>query len=437
MSKVFLVDSQRKPLDPIHPGWARRLLSSGQAAVLRRYPFTLILKKSVKQPQVQPLRIKIDPGSRTTGIVLLNEQSGEVVFAAELVHRGGQIKKALKSRRDKRRFRRARHTRYRKARWRNRCRKQGWFPPSLESRLHNILTWVQRIIRLCPLKAISLELVRFDMQAIENPEISGVEYQQGTLFGYELREYLQFKWEHRCAYCGACNVPLQVEHIVPRAKGGSHRTSNLCIACEPCNQRKGTQDLTVFLAAKPDLVKKIQAQAKAPLKDAAAVNATRWALFGRLEALGMTLECGSGGLTTFHRINRGLPKTHWIDAACVGKSTPERLVVKEIVPLLITATGHGNRQLCGVNKYGFPIRHRKRQKVHAGYQTGDMIRAVVPVGLKTGGRHQGRVIARATGSFDISTKQGRVAGVSYRYCHSIHRNDGYSYQQGARLSSPC
>jgi hypothetical protein len=88
-----------------------------------------------------------------------------------------------------------------------------------------------------------------------------------------------------------------------------------------------------------------------------------------------------------------------------------------------------------VNKYGFPIRHRKRQKVHAGYQTGDLVRAVVPAGLKTAGTHQGRVLARATGSFDIATSHGRVAGVNARYCHPIHRNDGYSYQKGARLSS--
>ncbi len=102
MSKVFLVDSQRQALDPIHPGWARRLLSSGQAAVLRRYPFTLILKKSVEEPDIQPhsrgrqqLRIKLDPGSKTTGIAIVNDQSAEVVFAAELSHRGQQIKKAL------------------------------------------------------------------------------------------------------------------------------------------------------------------------------------------------------------------------------------------------------------------------------------------------------------------------------------------------------
>ena len=432
MSKVFLVDSQRQPLDPIHPGWARRLLSSGQAAVLRRYPFTLILKKTMLEPEVQPLRIKLDPGSKTTGIAILNEKTGEMVFAAELTHRGQQIKKALDSRRGVRRSRRARHTRYRKPRFRNRRRAKGWLPPSLESRLANITTWVRRFAQLCPIGAISMELVRFDLEALENPEISGTEYQQGTLAGYELREYVLLKWGHACTYCGKQDMPLQVEHIVPKAKGGSNRVSNLCIACEKCNSAKGTQDLAIFLKKKPELLKKIQAASKAPLKDASAVNATRWALFEQLKRFGLPIECGSGGLTKFNRISRELPKTHWCDAACVGKSTPETVHMKGITPLLIEAKGHGTRKMCYTDKYGFPKRHRQRKKKHFGYQTGDLVRAVVPSG-KYQGVHVGRVLARATGSFDIETGTGKAQGISQKYCHPIHRSDGYSYHTGKIL----
>ena len=88
------------------------------------------------------------------------------------------------------------------------------------------------------------------------------------LAGYEVREYLLNKWERRCAYCSVENVPLQVEHIQPRASGGTNRVSNLCLACEPCNTKKGTQDIKIFLAKKPDVLKKILVQAKRPLKDA-------------------------------------------------------------------------------------------------------------------------------------------------------------------------
>ncbi len=428
MPYVLLVDNQRNPLDPIHPGWARRLLSSGQAAVLRRYPFTLILKKCVEEPTGQQLRIKLDPGSRMTGIAIVNDQTGEVVFAAELSHRGQQVKKALDARRSTRRNRRNRHTRYRPARYANRKRKKGWFPPSLESRIHNITTWVQRLKRLCQISAISMELVRFDMQAIENPEISGIEYQQGTLAGYELREYLLLKWGHACAYCNKQNIPLQVEHIIPKAKGGSNRVSNLCIACEQCNQKKGTGSIEQFLKKKPDLCKKIQAQAKAPLKDAAAVNASRWVLLERLKALGLPVECGSGGLTKFNRLTRGLPKTHWADAACVGRSTPETLIAKRISPLLITAYGHGRRQACLMDKFGFPRSKPKAKHPKHGFRTGDHVRAVVPASLKRRGTHVGRMVAKASGSFTIATPSGSITDIGHKYCRRLSKVDGYGYQ---------
>ena len=133
----------------------------------------------------------------------------------------------------------------------------------------------------------------------------------------------------------------------------------------------------------------MQAQAETPLRDAAAVNATRWALFQRLRALGLPLETDSGGRTKWNRTQRGLPKAHWMDAACVGASTPEQLGVGGVRPLHITATGHGTRQRCGTNQHGVPIRHRTRHKRFVGLQTGDLVRAVVPSHLQDGGHARG------------------------------------------------
>ena len=435
MSNVFVLDTHKQPLNPVHPGRARMLLSSGQAAVFKHAPFTIILKRAVEHPVLQPLRLKLDPGSKTTGIAVVNDATGEVVFAAELSHRGQSIKERMDARRGVRRGQRQRHTRYRKPRWQNRHRPQGWLPPSLESHLANTLTWAHRLMRLCPITAISQELVKFNLQAMDNPEISGIEYQQGTLAGYELREYLLSKWNRMCAYCGKQDVALQVEHIHPRAHGGTNREVNLTLACEVCNLKKGTKTLQEFLKGKPDMLKKILAQAKSPLRDAAAVNTTRWALYARLKRFGLPVECGSGGLTKYNRSQRHLPKTHWCDAACVGTSTPSVLDTSGIVPWLITATGHGCRQMCRMDKHGFPRTGPKQARCVKGFQTGDLVRAVVPTGKKVG-TYVGRVAVRTSGSFNITTTHATVQGISHRFCTPLQRCDGYRYQAGVPIPAP-
>src|ERR671933_1249021 len=428
MSKVFVIDSEKRPLYPIHPAQARQLLRNQKAAIFRRFPFTLILKESHRDSPVQGLRLKIDPGAKHTGIALVNDITGEVVFAAELKHRGFVIRDALTSRRQLRRSRRNRKTRYRQPRFLNRTRPRGWLPPSLNSRVANILTWVKRLSAACQITAISQELVRFDTQQMEDADISGVGYQQGTLFGYEIREFLLEKWDRTCAYCGAKDTKLEIEHIQPRSKGGSNRVSNLCLACIPCNQKKGNQDIKDFLKGKPDLLKRILAHATRPLTDTAAVNATRWNLYENLKQPGLPVEVGTGGRTKYNRTMRGLEKTHYWDAVCVGASTPEQLITSGVKPLLIAAKGHGTRQQCRTDKFGFPIRYCSRTKFHKGFQTGDMVKAIVTSGKKIG-TYVGRVATRATGSFNISTKEGLVQGISHRYCIHIHKKDGYSYAQ--------
>ena len=435
MSKVFVVDSYYKPLDPVHPGWARLLLKKGEASVYRRFPFCIILKVAVDQPQVEPFRLKIDPGSQTTGIAVVNDASGEVAFAANLEHRGKEIKKRLDARRALRHNRRVRLTRYRVPRFQNRRRKNGWLPPSLESRIANILTWVNRLCRYCPITAMSQELVKFDLQKMENPEISDVEYQKGTLQGYEVRQYLLEKWNRRCAYCTKKDGSLQIEHIQPRVHGGTDRISNLCLACEKCNIAKGTQDIKVFLKRKPEVLKRILAQTKTPLKDAAAVNVTRWLLYEKLKATGLPIECGSGGLTTFNRMTRDLPKDHWIDACCVGKTTPRVLEINRLKPLCIKAFGHGCRQMCLMTDAGFPRTKPKAKHFPHAFRTGDIVRAAVPARLKNAGVHVGRMSAKAKGGFTIYTSRGKVTGIGKNYCRILQYADGYGYAYAKQIDA--
>jgi 5-methylcytosine-specific restriction endonuclease McrA len=298
----------------------------------------------------------------------------------------------------------------------------------VKSRVDDLLTWVARLRRLCPIAALSQELVKFDTQALENPEISGVEYQQGTLLGYQIREYLLEKWGRQCAYCGKAGVPLQIEHIRPKSRGGTDRVSNLTLACDPCNHDKANRLIEEFLKHKPAVLAWVLAQARAPLKDAAAINATRWELFGRLKALGLPVECGSGGRTKFNRTRQGLPKTHWLDAACVGESTPDRLVIAGVRPLLIEARGHGMRQRCRTDRYGFPARHVDGRKSYLSFRTGDIAIAQVPAG-KYRGRHVGRVQLRFRGYFQVGPTP-----VHPRHLVAIHRADGYGYSSGAIFS---
>ncbi|MEO1643878.1 MAG: RNA-guided endonuclease IscB, partial [Chloroflexota bacterium] len=379
MQHVFVVDKTKEPLMPCHPARARELLKKGKAAVFRQYPFTIILLER-EGGDTQETQVKVDPGSKTTGLaVVANFKRGlRCIWAGELTHRGLQIRDNLLKRRQLRRGRRSRKTRYRQPRFENRSRPKGWLAPSLKSRVDNVLTWVQRLMRFVPVTHLAQELVRFDTQAMQNPEISGVEYQQGALMGYEVREYLLEKWGRTCAYCGIRDVPLEIEHIIPKSRGGSNRVSNLTLACHACNQEKGNQ--TAIEYGFP----KIQAQAKKPLRDASAINSTRWALFEQLKQLGLPLEVGTGGRTKYNRRQQNYPKTHWLDAVCVGESGEAVFMHDMLSPLIITAMGRQSRQMCRVDKYGFPRTSAKGTRMVKGFQTGDMVKAVVTKGKKIG-----------------------------------------------------
>lgn len=329
-----------------------------------------------------------------------------------------------------RRGRRNRKTRYRKPRFLNRKRPKGWLPPSLMSRINNIKSWVDRLAKCVPLSAISMELVRFDMQKMANPEIQETEYQKGTLFGYEAREYLLAKFNRTCVYCGTKDATFNLDHFHPKSRGGSDKVSNLVLSCVECNQKKGAQLPADFLSDKPKLLAMIEKQRKQPLADAAAVNATRWKLKEVLESTGLPVEIGSGGLTKFNRKHLGISKSHWTDAACVGKSTPDTLNIQNYQPLLIKAMGCGSRKMQKCDQYGFPKGAPKlRQKSFFGFQTGDIVKAVVTKGKKIG-TYLGRIAVRKTGSFNIKTKTETVQGISHKYCRPIHKCDGYAYQFG-------
>ncbi len=428
--KVFVIDKNKKPLMPCHPARAKELLKNSKAAVYRMFPFTIILLER-EGGDVQEVEVKLDPGSKTTGIsvVVLYKRGWVVVWAANLAHKSHLIVEKLIARRAVRRSRRNRNTRYRPARFINRAKAKGWLPPSKRSRIDNVVNWVKRLINISPITAMQLESVKFDSQKMANPEIDGIEYQQGELLGYEVREYLLEKWERTCAYCGEKGVLLEIEHIIPKSKGGSNRVNNLTLACHDCNKKKGNMPVEQFLASKPDKLKRLKQQCLISLKSAADMNSTRYAVGSELKKLGLPVFFWTGGMTKFNRYSNNYPKEHWVDAACVGETGRDVDISKIKNPLLIKAIGRGIRQVQANDKHGFPKLKKdgtryepKRTKRMNGFQTGDIVKVV----KKNGRSFIARMTLRRTGYFYLEKEK---VSFTAKECCLIQRNDGFSYSQ--------
>ena len=450
MSKVSVLDTHKRVLEPCHPAVARRLLREGQASVYKRYPFTIILKRGVADVKTTDYTLSIDPGSKCTGLAITDSENN-IVACFELHHRGAAIKKGLTDRAGYRRSRRTRKLRHRPARWANRSRKapvltadgwryqsfgqssEDWIAPSLMSRVFNIHTWVSRLSKIYPIARLAVEHVKFDTQLMENPEISGVEYQRGTLYEAEIWEYLLEKFGRKCYYCGAKDVPLEKEHILPRSKGGTNRVSNLTVSCKSCNQKKGNKHPDEIQG---DLGKRVQSAlraAKKPLKDAASVNTIRWKIVETLKATGLPVIYGTGGKTKWHRKQAGLPKSHYYDAACVA-SVPNSSVSHSV--LAIHAVGYGHRGDLGDYQTkqkapGFKSLYKRIESVD-GFQKLDTVEMTTKTGRSVGcintfdktpeGKPQKlRIKADWTGG------DGRKNG-NINQLRRIQRRDGYAYQ---------
>jgi len=413
---VYVLDKHQNPLMPCTEKRARLLLERGRARVHRRSPFVIRLAdRTVEESELQSVRVKLDPGSKATGLAVVREGGNRprALALMEIEHRRG-IHKKMQQRRNWRRMRRNKYRRYRPRRFRNRPRvkchicgqnarsgkdwcwrhkgvrhngedtRGRWLSPAVKARVLSQVSWIERLCRWAPVTGISVEAVRFDTQKMEKPDIKGMEYQRGTLAGYELKQYLLYKFHHRCSYCNKkFPGPLQVEHIIPKGRDGTNRVSNLTIACGPCNQAKKNRTAVEF--GHPD----VQAQVGKSYKDAAAVNSARTDLCARIRRMGLPLETGSGGMTHFVRDQFRLAKTHSLDALCVGRSAyawseAPLLSVKrgarEVWVLFATAKGHGDRGLRRYRAPGFPrlgkdglpmTARRWKRRFHFG--TGDMV----------------------------------------------------------------
>ena len=423
---VLVIDRQKQPCNAISAAYARILLFTKQAVIHKRFPFTIRLRNDNAVLKDRSYTVKLDPGSRTTGVAITDDQDS-VVMLAELEHRGHIIKKNLDSRRAIRRSRRQRKTRYREVRFLNRTKPEGWLAPSVKSRADNVINFIKKYNKLINIDRVMIENVSFDTaQMSSDSYLIGTDYQQGNLYNKNLRKFIFSKTKGRCSYCE--EKATEIDHIVPRAKGGTNSTYNLTPACRSCNEKKSNLSLKEF----GKLMNKdySQLEPKKLPKDAAIVQSARNYMVKEISKLVPDTTTHESWITKYNRDQLGLTKQHYYDALSVGEIPTKFNFLTDKI-LQISAKGRGSRQMCRMDSYGFPRTSAKASKSVKGFQTGDIVKAVVPTGSKQG-EYLGRVAVRSRGFFDIKTKSNLVKDIGYKFCRLLQRNDGYSYNYKER-----
>lgn len=305
---VYVLNQNGQPLMPTSRcGKVRKLLKSNKAKVVNRCPFTIQLMYDSAN-HTQPINLGIDAGSKVIGVSATTE--AKELYASEVVLRN-DIVGLLSARREFRRSRRNRKTRYRQARFNNRKRIDGWLAPSVNNKINTHLTVVQNVCKILPVTNIIVETASFDIQKINNPDISGCEYQQGNQLDFwNAREYVMHRDGHICQCCKGKSKDkvLNVHHIESRKTGGD-APNNLITLCETCH--KGYHKRIITL---PKTIKRGMS-----FKDATFMGIMRWTFYNKLKELYPSVSMTYGYLTKNTRITNNLPKTHYIDARCISK----------------------------------------------------------------------------------------------------------------------
>lgn len=304
---VYVLDINGHPLMPTERhGKVKHLLKNGKAKVVKRCPFTIqLLYKSLTY--TQSIILGVDAGSKHIG---LSATTNDKEFYASDVELRTDIVKLISKRRELRRSRRNRKTRYRQARFDNRKRKDGWLAPSISQKIKCHIKVVENVHKILPITNIVVETASFDIQKIKNPNIKDTEYQQGEQLDFwNVREYVLFRDEHICQCCKGKTKDkiLNVHHIESRKTGGN-APNNLITLCETCH--KGYHNGTVRL---PKTIKR-----GIIFRDAAFMGIMRWAFYNKLREKYKNVSMTYGYITKNTRIENKLPKKHYVDARCIS-----------------------------------------------------------------------------------------------------------------------
>lgn len=397
--RVPVVNMRGKALMPTRAQKARKLLKTGKAKIVRYSPFCIQLLYATGEI-AQKLVIGIDVGYKYIGYSVVS--ATEEILAGELELRS-DIKRLLEKRKVYRRTRRGRLW-YRKPRFLNRG-KEGWLAPSIMHKFDSHVKLIGMLRTVLPIAGVIIEVATFDPQKMQNPEVKGVEYQQGTLQGYNVREYLLEKWGRKCAYCGKRDVSLEIEHIIPKSRGGTNRASNLTLSCHECNQEKGARTAEEFGHSG------IQRKAKASLKGAAFMNIIRWKLVNHFQC-----PWTYGYITKYRRIKEGLPKSHINDAFIIAGGSKKHK--RASMQTTAKQVRRQNRSLYKANPLKGGRLKRNTIKEVNGYRRFDKVmyknKEVFVFGL------------RSTGHFNLKTIQGNKVSdsVSWKKLKLVKRARG-------------
>ena len=415
---VYVINQHDKPLMPCSARKARLLLKTGKVKVICREPFTIQLKFG-SSGYKQSITLGVDAGAKHIGLSASNVK--REVYSTEVVLRT-DITELLSTRRELRGARRNRKTRYRQPRFLNRIKskKNGWLAPTIQNRINAHLKVVDNVCKILPVAKIVVETASFDIQKLKNPDINGIEYQQGEQLNFwNVREYVLFRDRHTCQYCHgkSKDVVLNVHHLESRKTGGN-APNNLITLCETCHK--------AYHAGKIRL-KQIRGQS---FKVEAFMGIMRWAFFNKLKEIYPSLEVKNtyGYLTKNTRINAELPKEHYIDAFCIASNMQaERLnyyyYQKQV--------RKHNRQIhkLTINKGGTRKRNQSPFELF-GYRLFDKVKCKGEIDFIFG--------RRTTGSFDIRKLDGTKisASISYKKLVLILKRKTYLTERRDAVSSP-
>ncbi|POB12196.1 RNA-guided endonuclease IscB [Sulfobacillus sp. hq2] len=356
---VYVLNHHGQPLMPCSPRKARVLLQQGKATVVQRTPFTIRLRYG-SSGYKQAVSLGVDAGTKHLGLSATTEK--KVLFEADMMLRT-DIQALLSTRRAFRRARRHRKTRYRQPRFLNRKKPEGWLPPSVQNKVDAHVKVIQSVLSILPITHITVEVAQFDIQKIKNPDIAGIDYQQGEQMGFwNVREYVLFRDNHTCQYCRGLSGDkiLNVHHIESRKTGGD-APDNLITLCETCHDTIHRAGLT-HLFQRPH----------ESFRDAIQMTVMRWFIYRGIQKVFPHADVTYGYMTKNTRIRNCLQKNHLIDARCIS-GHPMATPLNETY--LIKQVRGQNRQLHKATILKGGVRKaNKSPKVVLGFQLFDKVR---------------------------------------------------------------